>query len=117
VVAYQGFVSGEEKRRLFMESDCLCFPTWYPAESFGLVLLEAMAYGLPIVATDWRMIPEVLPPHYAGMVPAKDPRRLAQAIERLIFEDYDPSLRERFLRHFTAQTFGGNMKSAFLGAK
>ena len=47
---YCGFVAGEEKRRLFRESDCFCFPTYYPAESFGIVVIEAMAFELPVVA-------------------------------------------------------------------
>jgi glycosyltransferase involved in cell wall biosynthesis len=117
VVAYRGFVDGEEKRLLFMESDCLCFPTWYPAESFGLVLAEAMAFGLPIVTTNWRMIPEVLPPDYAGIVAIKDPASLAIALKKLFLADYDPRLRERFLCNFTAERFRDHMTSALLSTK
>ncbi|HEY6169531.1 MAG TPA: glycosyltransferase, partial [Verrucomicrobiae bacterium] len=47
LVDYHGFVSGPAKHRLLLESDCLCFPTKM-AESFGLVLVEGMAYGLPL---------------------------------------------------------------------
>jgi len=46
LVEYCGFVTGAEKSRLFREADVFCFPTYYPAESFGLVVLEAMAHGL-----------------------------------------------------------------------
>ena len=43
---------GEEKERLFRESDIFVFPTYYDIECFPLVLLEAMQYGLPCVNTD-----------------------------------------------------------------
>ena len=79
VVDYRGFVGGADKRRLFLESDCLCFPTRMP-ESFGLVLVEGMAYGLPLITTDWRNIPELLPPHTPGIVPPKSPKQIANAI-------------------------------------
>ena len=48
-IDYLGFVSGDAKREAFAASDCFCFPTYYPAESFGLVVVEAMAFGLPVI--------------------------------------------------------------------
>ncbi|MDZ7785711.1 MAG: glycosyltransferase family 4 protein [Candidatus Saccharibacteria bacterium] len=48
-VHFAGFVSEEEKDRLFKTSRVFCSPAMY-GESFGIVLLEAMAYGLPLVA-------------------------------------------------------------------
>ena len=43
-----GFVGGNEKKAFFENADCLCFPTKYEAESFGLVAAEAwlIIYGL-----------------------------------------------------------------------
>lgn len=50
-VTFLGYVSDEEKRKLFRTSDLFCAPAIY-GESFGVVLLEAMASGLVTVAGD-----------------------------------------------------------------
>ena len=54
MVEYCGFVTGAAKHRVLVESDCLSFPTWYSAESFGLVLVEALAFGLPVITRSTR---------------------------------------------------------------
>jgi phosphatidyl-myo-inositol alpha-mannosyltransferase len=48
-IKFHGFVSDEEKRRLVGNADLACFPSPY-GEGFGIVLLEAMAMGVPIIA-------------------------------------------------------------------
>jgi glycosyltransferase involved in cell wall biosynthesis len=112
-VEYRGFVSGADKARLFRESDCLCFPTYYPAESFGLVLVEAMAFGLPVVTTRWRMIPELLPKDYPGIVEPRSPEQLANALLAAMKQGYDATQRQRFLKDFTVERFAENVRAAF----
>ena len=109
LVDYRGFVSGEDKRRLFIESDCLCFPTRM-AESFGLVLVEGMAFGLPLITTNWRDIPELLPPDPPGIVAPNSPEQIAAVMVSYLGRDHDPKLREHFLAHYTEQRFAENMK-------
>lgn len=54
-------------------------------EGFGIVLLEAMAMGRPIVATAVGGIPEVIEDHVTGvLVPPRDPKALAQKILYLL---------------------------------
>jgi glycosyltransferase involved in cell wall biosynthesis len=113
-IEYKGFVSEEEKSRLLRESDCLCFPTFYEAETLGLVLLEAMAYGLPVVATNWRSLPEIVPPGYERLVPPHAPEQIATAIVSLVREEYDPRMRAHFLEHFSAERFLVKFESALL---
>ncbi|HET9850285.1 MAG TPA: glycosyltransferase family 4 protein [Candidatus Saccharimonadales bacterium] len=50
-VTFLGFISDQEKIRHLHQADVFCSPA-YRGESFGIVLLEAMAAGLPIVAAD-----------------------------------------------------------------
>lgn len=109
LVRYHGFAGGDEKKRLFLESDVLCFPTKMP-ESFGLVLCEGMAFGLPLITTRWRNIPEMLPPEMPGIVDPGAPEQIAEAILRCLTADYDPQLREHFLNHYTDTRFAENMK-------
>ena len=113
-VEYKGFVSGDQKRGLLRTSDCLCFPTYYEAESFGLVVIEAMAYGLPLVITNWRSVPEVVPPGYEHVVEPRAPEQLAKAMVSLLGEGYDPRLREHFLKHYTAELFVAKIRAALL---
>lgn len=103
-VTYAGFVSGETKKELLSKSDCLCFPTYYLAESFGLVIVEAMAYGIPSVVTRWRAIPELQPPDYPGFVEIQAPGEVADAFERLAGADLAKTLRARFLDNYSAES-------------
>lgn len=98
-----GFVEGETKQRAFAESDCFCFPTYYYAESFGLVVLEAMAFGLPIIASRWRSIPELMAPDYPGLIPPRAPQKIAEALVQMLSAASAEPLREHFLRHFTVE--------------
>ena len=75
-------------------SDCniLCMPTipWgtNPGEGFGLVLLEAMAVGLPAVATICGAPPEIIEHDVSGkLVPPGDSEAIAEAIVDLLTSD------------------------------
>ena len=113
-VEYKGFISGEEKRALLRVSDCFCFPTYYDAENFPLVLIESMAYGLPVVLTNWRGLPEFLPPGYEHVVEPCSPDQLAKSLIGLLGEGYDPRLREHFLAHYTDQLFVAKIRAALM---
>ena len=57
MVQYLGFVSGDQKHQLLREADLFCFPTYYENENQPVNLIEAMAFGLPILTTRWRSPP------------------------------------------------------------
>jgi glycosyltransferase involved in cell wall biosynthesis len=114
-VEYKGFVSGKEKGQLFRDHDCLCFPTWYLAENFPLVLLEAMAFGMSIIVTNWRGMPEFVPAGYEGLVPPKSPAQIAETVIKFLTQDYDPRLRARFLENYTEDQFAAKIKAALKG--
>jgi len=101
-VEYAGFVESERKSALLRESDCLCFPTYYHAETFGLVVVEAMAAGLCVVTTRWRALPDLLPAEHPGFVPIRDPAAVAQALIAAFTRD-ETGLRELFVAHFTEE--------------
>ncbi|MCI4372610.1 MAG: glycosyltransferase family 4 protein [Thermoplasmata archaeon] len=66
----------------YREARLTVLPSEY--EAFGLVLLESLAQGTPVVASRIGGIPEFVPDEKAGLlVPPNDPGELARAIERL----------------------------------
>lgn len=107
-----GFVPGERKARALAEADVFCFPTYYLAENQPGNLIEAMAYGLPIVTTRWRSVPEMLPPDYPGLVDPKSPGQIATALRRMAGSDCSELLREIFRRQFTLEQHLTGMAAA-----
>jgi glycosyltransferase involved in cell wall biosynthesis len=98
---YLGFVSEAAKRSAFLDADVFLFPTYYSAESFGVVLVEAMAFGLPIVTTRWRAIPELFPADYPGLAESRNPVALAERLETIVTGAEPAALREHYLRHYS----------------
>lgn len=99
---YVGFVGGEEKREFFERADCLCFPTKYEAESFGLVAAEALAFGLPAVCSDWRMLPDLMKAVGLPVAETGNVESLAHELVESIGRDDPVSLRRSFCEHFSS---------------
>jgi glycosyltransferase involved in cell wall biosynthesis len=116
LVSYVGFVAGQEKARVFEENDCFCFPTYYYAESFGLVVIESMAYGIPVLTTSWRSLPEILPPDHRTLVDIRSPEQIADGLLELMTDD-GSVLRDYFLKKFTLDNYLSNLADAIHGVE
>ena len=66
-VVYEGEVTNERKRELFAHARGFLFPILWP-EPFGLVMIEAMATGTPVIALRQGSVPEVLDDGRTGFV-------------------------------------------------
>jgi glycosyltransferase involved in cell wall biosynthesis len=88
-----GRVPPEDATRSYREADVFALPTH--REGFPNTLLEAMAVGLPCVATPVGAIPEMLAGECGLLVPVGDVRALREALGRLV---RDPVLRARLGR-------------------
>lgn len=109
-VEYRGFAAGEEKHRLFLESDCFCFPTYYAFEGHPVSLVEAMSYNLPIITTRWRAIPELFPNGYGGLVQPRAPEQVAAVLRQFARTGPEQDFRKEFLTQFTEQRFAERMR-------
>ena len=90
-VVLTGWIDGELKHRLFCEARALCLPSY--AEGFPMAVLDAWAYGLPVVTTPVGGIPDVaVDGDNMLLFNPGDIERLANNLERVIT---DPALRNK----------------------
>lgn len=109
---------GEEKWQYFSTADFLCFPTFFDCESFGNVLIEAMMFRLPVIASTWRGIPDIVADDVGFLVPVKDTNALAEKISLLIRDEnlrnkMGGNARKRFLEKYTLDTYLKQMEVMF----
>lgn len=104
-VEFIGFVSDSKLLEHYLTSDIFVLPS--RRESFGLVLAEAMATGLPVVSTRVGAIPEVVEDGETGiLVPPNNPEKFAEAVNSLLNNPKKMKLmglrgRERVRKYFT----------------
>lgn len=86
-VVFSGYAPYHDLPRYYRTADIVCFPAT-GRESFGIVLLEAMAVGRPIVASQIDGYANVLQHGAEGLfVPPKNAEKLAQALIRLLTDE------------------------------
>jgi glycosyltransferase involved in cell wall biosynthesis len=97
-LSFLGFQPQEEVRRWMQKARLLALPSL--EEGLGVVLLEALACGTPVVASRVDGIPEVISPEVGALVPPADPAALGAAIRRMLedrhaWEEMSQRARER----------------------
>lgn len=107
-IVLAGRLNQPDLHALFRHAALFCLPSTSRAEAFGVVLLEAMSYGLPIIATDIRGsgVPWVNQHGTSGYnVPVSDPVAIADACNQILASDelrsrLSRGARQRFLTEF-----------------
>jgi len=95
-IEWLGRLSDAEKVSRLNGASVFCAPSLH-GESFGVVLIEAMAARTPIVASDLPGYRKVARPGVDGLlVPPNDPDALAAALHRIL---YEPQLAARLVEH------------------
>ncbi len=107
----------EEKWYFYNNADIFVFLS-FQTEAQPLVLLEAMMFGLPLVATDWRGIPEIVDDGVNGfLVPVNNPEASAEKI-KVLAGDYElrnrlgNEGRKKFLENYTVDKHLTAMENA-----
>lgn len=105
-----GVADATAKRDLFARAACLVFPVCWE-EPFGLVMIEAMACGTPVVALRRGAVPEIVVPGKTGFI-VDHPSELAGAIIQA--RSLDPTAcREHVETHFTVQAMAAGYEAAY----
>jgi glycosyltransferase involved in cell wall biosynthesis/ubiquinone/menaquinone biosynthesis C-methylase UbiE len=118
-VDFRGVAVGREKEDLLLSSDIMVFPSYFPLEGHPRVILEGMAAGLPIVATDHAAIPETIVDGETGFIVSKrDDAAVADRICQLLRDEalrrrMGQAARERFLTHYTAEVSNALLAKVF----
>jgi spore coat protein SA len=108
-----GYRSGHEFAGMLRQSDIYCCPSIWN-DPFPLAPLEAMASGLPVVATRMGGIPEALAYGGGVLVPPNDEAALASVLQRLV-EDvpYREKLGSEALQAFREHFLWDNVRSQY----
>jgi glycosyltransferase involved in cell wall biosynthesis len=114
-VDVRGAVYGDDKTALLSEADVLLFPTFYAAESFPLVILEAFQFGIVPVCSDGASIPEMIDQGRDGFYyPYNDISSFAACIGSLAgdrdkLRTLAANGRSKFYRQFTFDLYEKNL--------
>ena len=118
-VSFLGSKTGLEKWDVYNNSDILCFPSYVPSESFGLVVVEAMQFKIPVVASNWNGIANIIDDNKTGLL--FEPKNSENLASKLILLSKDIDLRiefgelgrQVFLKRYTISEFKLNMQDVF----
>jgi glycosyltransferase involved in cell wall biosynthesis len=102
VLHFLGRISREEMQKEMQMSSCFVLPTRY--EAFGAVLIEAMATGLPVIATRSGGPDSIVTPETGMLIDSENPEQLASAMGEIIRRHKDFSARE--IREHTLGLYG-----------
>ena len=84
-IMFIGFLEEEDKIDAYKEADVFVMPTLY--EGFGIVFVEAMASGCPIITTNVAGVPEIVEDRKNGLlVKPKDETAIAKAVIKILSE-------------------------------
>ena len=115
-LTFLGSLEGRDKAAVFVTSKMIVVPSW--TEAFPLVIPEAMAAGLPVIATAVGAIPDFVKDGEDGfLVAPRKPSELAERICRLLDDErlrrrISERLRERAPREFAIEIGCGKVLDA-----
>ena len=116
-VEYLGPLYNSKKHEILAEVDILIYPT--KNDAFPLVLLEALQYGLPTIATNEGAITEIIDDGMTGFIIDKgQPNKIAEKVEilyndRELLRKMGEAGRKKFEANYSLEKFENNMAKVF----
>ena len=111
-VEYVGEINDAEKSAFLSGAVALLVPIVWP-EPFGLVMIEAMACGAPVIAYDRGSVREIVEPGVTGFVVENETAAAAAAAE--LSRLSRPAIRKRFEARFTARRMAEDYLDVYRG--
>lgn len=117
-VQFLGPKTGDEKWEQFKDADVFCLPT-YETEGMPISILEAMMFGIPVLTTNWRGIPDMIEHGENGLLFEPDNEiELANCMRRMIYDeqgrkDMGARARKEYLQRFTLEQHLKRMENVF----
>ncbi|MCG9683939.1 glycosyltransferase family 4 protein [Vibrio sp. Isolate23] len=120
IVTYHGTVGGESKLQLLRGANVFILPTNYNNEGQPVSIIEALAFGIPIIATDYRAIPDMLVNGETGFfVKYKSPHSIVDAVKRIsepeVYAKMSQNCLALFDRKFTREAHISRILKHILG--
>ena len=119
-VHFHGLLVGEAKWRAFREAHILVHPTYWDGQP--VTMLEALAFGLPIVATPVGAIPDTLRSGDEGYLMRENTAaELIAGVEQILkdastYKRYSLRARRAYTERYTLDLFGSNIDHLFRSA-
>jgi glycosyltransferase involved in cell wall biosynthesis len=105
LVEYIGEINENEKLAFLGNAKALLFPICWP-EPFGMVMIEAMACGTPVIAFPYGSVPEIVEPDVNGMI-VRSVEQMVDAIQT-IDQISRADVRKSFEARFTVERMVGD---------
>jgi len=121
IVRYLGPIKGELKKEILQKSHLFILPTRYPWEGQPVSIMEAMAYGIPVISTNFRAIPDQIVVHVTGyLLKSIDPSEIADRVEYLWhnpqkYQEMSRQSIEKFFNEFTTERHMQKMVNVLYG--
>ena len=110
LIEFVGEINEQQKNEFLGKARALLFPIDWP-EPFGLVMIEAMACGTPVIAFDRGSVPEILEEGLTGFI-VNSVEEAIEAVQRVVALDRR-RVRARFEQRFTAARMARDYVATF----
>ncbi|MDD2766705.1 MAG: glycosyltransferase [Candidatus Moranbacteria bacterium] len=110
-ISFRGFVRDDELVELYRSARAIILPS---EEDFGMVAVEALSFGTPVIAYEYGGIKEIIQERKTGeLFHAQTPEIIAEGVRRFLEHEgqYDESLMRQSVAHFTKQHFQNELQT------